>query len=72
MDKTIPSSQIATSQPTSVQDNLSFIVDINKLDKPEDIRVDDLGSWICSGTRCSQCRIDEQGFVIDLITEGKS
>lgn len=72
LDKSISCSRIATSQPTSVQDNFVFIVDISKLDKPEDVRADDLGSWSCTGTRRSQCSVDEQGFVIDIISDGKS
>jgi len=72
LDKNIPCSRIATSQPTCVEDNFIFIVDISKLDKPEDIRADDLGSWTCTGTRRPQCSVDEQGFVIDIITEEKS
>ena len=51
LDKSLPHSAIATSQPVSVQDNLVFIVDISKLDKPEDIRADDLGFWTCNGKR---------------------
>ena len=70
LDKSISCSRIATSQPTRVQDNFASIVDISKLDKPEDIRADDLGSWSCTGTRCSQCSVDEQGFVIDIISDG--
>lgn len=37
LDKFLPHSVIATSQPVRVQDNLVFVVDISKLDKPEDI-----------------------------------
>ena len=32
-----------TIQPTGVQDNLVFTVDISKLDKPVDVCADDLG-----------------------------
>ena len=71
LDKSLPLSTIATSQPVSVQDNLVFIVDISKLDKPEDIRADDLGSWICNGKRRLQCTIDSHGHVIDLLTDYK-
>ena len=44
LDKTIPLTKITTTQPVSCQDNFTFVVDISKLDKPEDIRCDDLGS----------------------------
>ena len=45
LDKTIPLGKIATSRPVCVQNNFVFVVDISKLDKPEDVRVDDMGSW---------------------------
>lgn len=55
LDKTVPLAKIATSRPVCVQNNFVFIVDISKLDKPEDIRVDDMGSWACNGKRCLYC-----------------
>ena len=71
LDKSLPHSTIVTSQPTSVQDNLVFIVDISKLDKPEDIRADDLGSWTCNGKRRLQCTIDNCGRVVDVFSQHK-
>ena len=71
MDKSFPQSKIATSQPTSVEDNLVFVVDISKLDKPEDIRADDLGSWTCNGKRRLQCTVDDQGRVMDIYSQYK-
>lgn len=50
LDRSIPLSKIATSQPVGVQDNMVFIVDLSKLAKDEDIRADDLGSWLCNGS----------------------
>ena len=62
---------MATSQPVSVQDNLVFIVDISKLDRPEDIRADDLGSWTCNGKRRLQYSVDNCGHVIDVFGQHK-
>ena len=71
MDKSCPQSKIATSQPTSVKDNLVFIVDISKLDRPEDVRAEDLGSWTCNGKRRLQCTVDDQGRVMDIYSQYK-
>lgn len=69
LDKYIPQSKIATQQPVSVEENLVFIMDLSKLNKPEDIRADDLGSWICNGKRCSWCVLDEDGDVLEILTK---
>ena len=71
LDKSLPHSTIATNQPVSVQDNLVFIVDISKLDKLEDIRADDLGSWTCNGKRRLQCTVNNHGHVIDVFSQHK-
>ena len=62
----VPHSSIATSQPISVQDNLVFIVDI---DKPEDIRADDVGSWTCNGKQRLQCGVDDHDRMIDVFSQ---
>ena len=49
-----------------------FIVDLSKLDKPEDIRADDLGSWICNGKRSSWSVLNEDGDIIEITTRYKS
>ena len=72
LDKDLPLSKIATSQPVGVQDNMAFIVDLSKLGSQEDIRADDLGSWICNGKRRQQCSINEFGCVIDIVSKVKS
>ena len=71
LDKSLPHAVIATSQPVSVQDNLIFIVDISKLDRPEDIRSDDLASWTCNGKRRLQYSVDNCGHVIDVFGQHK-
>ena len=68
LDKTIPLTKITTTQPVSCQDNFTFVVDISKLDKPKDIRCDDLGSWECNGKRCSYCSVDDDGYVVSIST----
>ena len=42
---TIPSSNICSKQPIQVCRNVSFVVDLNMLDDPLDIRADENGVW---------------------------
>ena len=69
LDTDLPHSKIATIQPTGVQDNHVFIVDISKLDNPEDVRADDLGSWVCNGKRRLQCAVNDQECVVDIFSK---
>ena len=43
-----------------------FIVDLSHLEKPEDVRADDLGSWVCNGKQTMRCVV-EDGCVLDVI-----
>ena len=47
--KSVDRSQICTRQPTSVCRNSAYVVDLNSLDHPNDIRADDNGIWIRNG-----------------------
>ena len=42
---TVPSSNICSKQPVQVCRNVSFVVDLNMLDDPLDIRADENGVW---------------------------
>lgn len=42
-----------------------FIVDLSHLEKSEDIRADDLGSWACNSKRTMRCVV-EDGWVLDV------
>ena len=64
-------SKIATTRPVSIQDNATFVVDLSKLQKKEDIRADDLGSWRCNGKRFMKCEVDKKGKVIGLISQSR-
>ena len=53
--------QMATRVPTSVKNNTVFIVDTTKLADKEDIKCDDLGAWICTGSKKFIYIVDETG-----------
>lgn len=70
LDKELSPSRIVTSQPVSVEDNFVFVVDLSKLEKPEDIRADDLGSWTCNGKRSLHC-IFEGNVLTEIVAPSK-
>ena len=70
LDKHLPCNRIATCQPVGVQDNLVFVIDLSQLEKPKDIRADDLGSWTCNGKRCVQCVVHD-GEVSEVLSGPK-
>lgn len=41
-------------QPVSVENNVSFVVNLSCLSNPDDVRADDLGAWKCNGSRSLQ------------------
>lgn len=46
---------ICSTQPVSIENNVSFVIDLSKLKDPNDVRADDLGAWKCTGSRILQC-----------------
>ena len=67
LDEDLSTSKIATSHPVSVQENLVIVVGVSQLHKPEDIRADDLGSWVCNGKRSNICEV-EDGHVTEVFS----
>ena len=57
------SGRICTAQPTSICENVSFIVDVTQLDHPDDLLSDDMGVWRNNrvDTTYFTARIDEAG-----------
>lgn len=50
-------------QPTAVECNSVFLVDLKHLKKPKDILCDNLGAWKCNGCHYSWVVVDEDGVV---------
>lgn len=71
LNPNIPVGRVSTSQPVCVQDNVTLIVDLSKLHTKEDIRADDLGSWHCNGKRFIKCEVDDEGNVIEIVTQAR-
>ena len=61
--------KICKEQPTDVEHNVAFIVDLTKLKHVRDVHCDDMGSWTCNGVYRSWVDVDDTGFVT---SHGKS
>ena len=72
LDRNLNMAKVATVRPVSVQENLTFVVDTGKLDSPEDIRADDLGTWLCNGKHLCYCTLSPTGRVDEILTRKPS
>ena len=45
---------LCSTHPDSVQNNVSFVVDLSKLKDPNDVYANDLGTWKCTGSHLLQ------------------
>jgi hypothetical protein len=55
---TLPSSKIVCSKvPSSINEGISFIVDLESLDDPDDVLADDMGVWKNNGVESTRVRV---------------
>ena len=54
LNPTFKKDLLCSTHPVSVRNNVSFVVDLSKLNDPNDVRADDLGTWRCNGSRLLQ------------------
>lgn len=66
LDRNLDMSKVATTRPVSIQDNVIFVIDKSKLNSPNDIRADDLGSWSCNGKQLCYCTLSPNGHVEEI------
>ena len=63
LDPKLQSSDVLCSKvPTSISSSVVFIVDVNKLDDPNDLLCDDMGVW-------RNNRVDRGGYVVSMSGE---
>ena len=63
LDPDLDRKRVCSSQPTAIDKNAVFIINLKKLRHPSDVLCDDMGTWVCSGCRRSWVCIDEEGCV---------
>ena len=59
--KSVDNSLICTRQPTSVCKNSAYVVDLQSLDDPTDIRADDNGIWEHNGSPNTYISVHREG-----------
>ena len=59
----IDQSKIAQKVPTNISKNTVFILDTTKLLHGEDMRCDDMGAWLCTGSRRFDYSVDDEGKI---------
>ena len=52
----VTSANIAEVVPVNVNKNVSFIIDTLEIDNIEDLKCDELGSWVCMGVKSARFR----------------
>ena len=64
LNDSVPLSRVCSKQPVHVCHNVSFVVDLEKLEAPTDVRADENGVWMRQGSPV--------GYVSKHIKEGKA
>lgn len=59
----IEQSKISTKVPTNIGKNTAFVVDTTKLRHDQDTRCDDLGAWLCTGSKRFDYIMDDTGNI---------
>ena len=63
LDPDLKEEKICKTQPTDIEHNTVFVVDISRLDCIKDLGCDDMGSWKCNGVYHAWVDVDSNGFV---------
>lgn len=66
LDENFEESMLCQMQPTCVDKNCLFVVDLEKLSDPKDISCDDMGSWRANGTHSSHVLVDRKGLITTI------
>ena len=63
LDNELEESMMRSVQPTGVENNVVFAVDLGKLETTKDLYYDNMGSWKHNGIHHSWVEVDDLGFV---------
>ena len=65
--------RICKNQPIHVDQNCTFVVDLNSLDNPEDIKSDDCGHWKHKGRKSTEVQVTlSKGKVVSVKSSTES
>ena len=69
LDNELCDGMLCSVQPSNVENNVVFVIDLGKLKMSRDVYCDDMGSWKHNGVYHSWVEVDDIGFVT---SHGKS
>lgn len=72
LDPKLPASKICVTRPVNVTKSATYVVNVNKLQHPDDVKNDNFGSWKHSGSHPQYFRviIDDNSFHIERCAIG--
>lgn len=73
LDPSLPTSKVCSVRPTNVVKSSTYVVDITKLEHPDDVKYDNFGTWKHSGSHPLVYRVrveDDSGFYIERCAPG--
>ena len=66
LDGDLDEGMLCSVQPTNVESNVVFVVDLGKLEAAKDLYCDDMGSWKHNGVYHCWLEVDANGFVTSM------
>lgn len=69
--KSVDPGHVCTVVPIRVQSNVSFVVDMDAIKNPLDLRADDNGAWLHNGIRTIWLSVSKRGDVEILSRKGR-
>ena len=61
---------LCSDHPVLIENNTAFIVDLSKLKSKNDIHADDLGTWICTGSRLLKMQVEIEDGICHIVQDG--
>jgi hypothetical protein len=60
-----PSDKICSERPTNITQSSTYVIDVSKLNHPDDVKQDNFGIWAHSGSHTSHFKVhtDEDGYL---------
>ena len=65
LDPALPASKVCSVRPTNVVKSATYIVDIGKLEHPDDVKNDNFGTWKHSGShpQAYRVQVEDDGYL---------
>ena len=67
LDSIFDARYLCSDHPVSIENNVAFVVDMTKLKCKDDMRADDLGTWVCTGSRLLKIEVEEEEGIYHIV-----